>query len=112
MSGRVLVFPSLEKLEEFLRPPFLKQTHKGTGDRLHFSARDFGNPSIAIDKASCDLLEFEIPRDVRVDEDLGELPRGDDEFGNKIDGVIAIAAQFFGCFLGRPELAPELGAEQ
>jgi hypothetical protein len=109
VSCRVVVFPSLKKLEELLRSPFLKEAHKRTSDRLHLGARHFGNPAIAVDKTACDLLEFEITRNIRMDEDLGKLSRGDNELRDKIDGVVAIAAQFFGCFLSRPEFAPELG---
>jgi hypothetical protein len=109
VSCRIVVFPSLEELEELLRSPFLEEAHKRTGERLHLSARHLGNPAIAVDETACDLLEFEIARNIGMDEDLGKLSRGDDELGDKIDGIVAIAAQFFGCLLSRPEFTPELG---
>ena len=111
VGRRVVIFPSLEKLEELLRSTFLKEAHQRTSDRLHLGAWHFGNPAIAVDKTACDLLEFEIARDIRMDKDLGKLPRGDDELGDKIDGVVAIAAQLFRCLLSRPEFAPELGEQ-
>ena len=82
VSGRILILPALEELEELLRPPLLKETHKRALDRLHLRRGDLGDLAIAIHEAAGDLLKFEIAGDVGVHQDLGQLARRDDELGN------------------------------
>jgi hypothetical protein len=108
VSRRIIILPALNELEKPLRPPFLEQTHQRARDRLHLCAGNFRDPTVAIDEAACNLLEFKIPRDIRVHEDLGEFARSDDKFGNEIDGIVAVATEFFRCSVSGPELAPEL----
>ena len=112
VSSRVLVLPALKELEELLCPPLLKETHKRALDRLHLRTRHLGDLAIAVDITAGDLLELEVPSDVGVDEDASELSRGDDELGNEIDGVVAVAAEVLGDSLIGPELAVELCVEE
>ena len=112
VSGRILILPALEELEELLRPPLLKKTHERALDRLHLRAGDLGDPAIAVDETACDLLELEVTGDIGVDEDASELSRGDDELGNEIDGVVAVAPKVLGDGLIGSELAVELHADQ
>jgi hypothetical protein len=44
------------------------------------------------------LLKFEVAGHVCVDEDLGELSRGDDELGDEVDRVVAITSELGGWF--------------
>jgi hypothetical protein len=93
MGSRVLVLPSLQELEELLGTPLLEEAHERALDGLHLGAGDLGDPAIAINEATGDLLEFEISGNVRVHEDLGELARGNDELGDEIDGVVTVPAK-------------------
>ena len=108
MGSRVVVLPSLKELEELLGSPLLKQPHQRTPDSLHLSARDLGDLAIAVDEAASDLLELEVASDIGVDEDLGELARGDDELGDEIDGVISVASEVGGRGLIFTEFTVEL----
>lgn len=108
VRGRVLVLPSLQELEELLGPPLLEETHERALDGLHLGRGDLGDLAIAINVATGDLLEFKVSGDVRVHEDLGELARRNDELGDEINGVVAVATKFGGRFLIGAEFAPEL----
>lgn len=111
MSCRVVVLPPLQEFKKFLSATFLEEAHQRTLYSFYLGARDFGDFTIPINKASCDLLKFQIARHVGVDEDLGEFSRGDDELGYQINGVVAIAAEFCRWGLIRPELAVELDVD-
>lgn len=39
------------------------------------------------------MLELKVTGDVGVDEDLGEFTRGDDELGDQVDCVVAVATE-------------------
>lgn len=107
VGRRVIVLPVLKELEELFCPPLLKETHERALDGLHLRTGDLGDLAIAVDVAARDLLELEVARHVSVDKDSSELARRDDEFGDEIDGIVAIATEL----LGRrraPELAVEL----
>lgn len=93
MCSGVLVFPSLQELEELLRPPLLKQAHQRALHGLHLGTGDLGDPAIAVDKAARDLLELEVTGDVSVHKDLRELSRCDDEFRYEIDGIVPVATE-------------------
>ena len=67
-----------------------------------------GDLAITVDEAASDLLELEIPSDFGVYKDLGELARRDDELGDEIYGVVAVAAELGRWGLLIPELAIEL----
>ena len=58
MGSWIVVFPVLQELEELLCAPFFKQAHELAPDCLHLSTGDLLDLAIAVDKASCDLLEF------------------------------------------------------
>jgi len=73
VGNRIVISPSLEELEELLRPPFLEQTHKWTGESLHLCAGNLGDPTIAVDEATRDLLELEISCNVGVHQNFGKL---------------------------------------
>ena len=108
MSSRILILPVLQELEELLRPPLLKKTHKWALDRLHFRAGHLGDLTIAVDKAAGDLLELEVAGDIGVNENARKFSRGNDELGNEIDGIVAIAAEVLRGRLVGPELAVKL----
>lgn len=93
MRCRIVVSPTLKELEELFGAPLLKQAHKRTLDSLHLCTRDFGDLAISEDKATGDLFELEVASDIGVNKDLSELSRCDDEFGNKIDGVISVSSK-------------------
>lgn len=92
MSSRILLLPILQVLEKVPRPPLFKQTHQRTLHSLHLSTRHFRDPSISVDVGTGDDLEFEITRDVGMDEHSGKLARGEDEFRDKVDSVVAVTA--------------------
>ena len=108
MSRRVVILPGLKELEELLCPPLLKETHKWALHRLHLRAGDLADLAIAVDEATCNLLELEVTRHVGMDEDASELARSDDEFGDEIDSVVAVATKVSGNGLIGAELAVEL----
>ena len=108
MSRRVVILPGLEELEELLCPPLLKETHKWTLHGLHLRTGDLADLAIAVDEATCDLLELEVTRHIGMDEDASELARSDDEFGNEIDSVVAVATKVLRRRGAIPELAVEL----
>lgn len=110
VGGGIVVLPSLQELEELLGTAFLKETHQRAPDGLHFRAGNLRNFSIAIDEAARDLLELEITGNIGVHEDLGQLPRGNNEFRDKIDGVVAVASKLGGGLLIGAEFAIELWA--
>ena len=108
VGSGVLVLPVLEELKELLRPPLLKQAHERALESLHLIAGDLGDLAIAVDEAARDLLELEIASDVGVNEDLGQLSSGDDEFGNEVDCVVSVTPQLSRRALVWPELAVQL----
>ena len=112
MSSRVLVLPALEELEELLRPTLLKKTHERALYRFHLRAGDLRDFAITIYEAAGDLLEFKVTGNVGVDQDTRELSRGDDELGNKIDGVVTVTTEILGDGLVGSELAVQLRANQ
>lgn len=92
MSSRILLLPVLQVLEKVPRPPLFKQTHQRTFHSLHLGTRHFRDFSISVDIGTGDDLEFEVTRDVSMDEHSGELARGEDEFRDEVDSVVAVAA--------------------
>lgn len=108
MRSGVIILPVLQELEKLLRPPLLKEAHERAPDSLHLVTRDLRDLPVAVHEAARDLLELEVPGDVGVHEDLGELARGDDELGDQVHGVVAVAPQLGGRRLVRPELAVQL----
>ena len=108
VGSGVIVLPSLQELEELLGAPFLEETHERALDGLHLRAGHLGDLAIAVDEAARDLLELEVARHVRVHEDARELAGRDDELGDEVDGIVAVATQLGRRGLVRPELAIEL----
>ena len=93
MGGRVLVFPALQEFEEFLCSPLLEKPHQRALDCLHLRAWYFGDLAITVYEAASDLLELKVTSDIGMDKDLGELARGNDEFGNKVNSVVTVASK-------------------
>ena len=108
MRSGILVFPALQELEEFLRPALFEQAHQRALDGFHLRTRDLGDLALAVHVAARDLLELEVAGDIGVDEDLGELARGDDELGNEINGIISVASEVGGRGLIFTEFKVEL----
>lgn len=108
MSSGIIVPPPLKKLEELLCPPLLKQAHERATDGLHLVTWDLGNLAITIDEAARDLLELKVASDVGVDEDLGQLARGDDELRDEVNRVVTVASKLGRRRLVWPELAVQL----
>ena len=108
MSSGVLVFPPLKELEELLRATFLKETHEWATNSLHLCAGNLRDLAVAEDEGAGDLLELEVTRHIGMDEDASELARSDDEFGDEIDSVVAVAAEVLRRRGAIPELAVEL----
>ena len=108
MSRRVVILPGLEELEELLCHPLLKETHEWTLHGLHLRTGDLADLAIAVDEATCNLLELEVTRHVGMDEDASELARSDDEFGGEIDSVVTVATKVLRRRGAIPELAVEL----
>ena len=73
MGGSIFIFPSLQELEELLRPPLLEETHERALDSLHLRARHFGDLAIAVHETTGDLLELQVASDVGVDENTGQF---------------------------------------
>jgi len=93
MGCRVVIFPILEEGKEVPRPPLFKEAHQGRLQRLRFIRRYLGDFAIPIDERASDLLEIEVTGDVGVDEDLGEFTGGDDELGDQVNCVVAVATE-------------------
>ena len=108
MSSGVLVLPPLKELEELLCSPLLKETHKGTLHSLQLVTWDLRDLSLTIDKAAGDLLELQVTSYVGVDEDLRELAGCNDELGDEVDSVVAVASKLLRGRLVWPELAVKL----
>lgn len=111
MGGRIVVLPTLQELEEFLRATLFKETHQRALDCLHFRAGDLGDLAVAIDEAAGDLLELEVASDIGVHEDLREFSRCDDELWDEIDSVIPITTEPLGGRLICAEFSVELSRE-
>ena len=111
MCSGVIVPPALEELEELLCPPLLKETHKWTLHGLHLRTGDLADLAIAVDEATCNLLELEVTSDISVNEDLGQFTRCDDELGDKVNSVVAVPSEFSGRCSVRPELAIQLDVD-
>ena len=111
MRGGILIFPSLKELEELLRAPLLKETHEGAADGLHLVTGDLGDLAVAVDIAASDLLELKVTSDVGMNQDLRELPRRNDELGDKVNSVVAVPSEFSGRCSVRPELAIQLDVD-
>lgn len=108
LVGRwVAVLPVLEEFKEFLCPPLLEEAHERALDRLHLRAGDLRYLAIAVDVAAGDLLELEVAGHIGVNKNAGELARRDDEFGDEIDSIVAVATELLGRS-STPELAVEL----
>ena len=112
MSRRIVVLPALQELKELLCATLLEETHQRALDCLHLRARHLRDLALAVDEAARDLLELEVAGDIGVDEDASELSGSDDELGNEIDGVVAVAPKVLGDGLIGAELAVELHADQ
>lgn len=82
----VVVLPILKEFEELLRPPLLKDTHEARPEGLHLGRGHLGNSAVTVDERARDLAKLEVPEDVGVDQNLGELARGNNELGNQVDG--------------------------
>ena len=108
VSSGILILPPLKELKELLRPPLLKEAHERATDSLHLVTWHLGDLAITVDEAACDLLELQVTSHVGVDEDLGQLARGDDELWDKVNGVVAVASKLSWGRLIWPELAVEL----
>lgn len=93
MSSWVVIFPSLQKLKEFLRPSLFEESHQRAFDGLHFGTGNFGYLPIAVDEAAGDLLKLQIAGNIRMNKNFSELSRGDDEFWDEIDGIITVATK-------------------
>ena len=108
VGSGVLVLPVLEELEELLGSPLLEEAHTWTLDRLDLIAGNLRDLALTVDKAASDLLELEVTSDFSVDENSRELARSDDEFGDEIDSVVAVATKVLRRRGAIPELAVEL----
>jgi len=64
--------------------------------------------SIPINEASSNLFEFKISGNIGVDEDLGEFSRCNDEFRDKINGIVTVTAKVSRWGLVWSELAIKL----
>lgn len=93
MRSRIILFPRLQKHEEVPRAPFLKQAHERTHDRLHLGTGHLGDPAVPVHVGTRDDFELEVPDDVGVHEHTRELARGEDEFGDEVDGIVAVSAE-------------------
>jgi hypothetical protein len=93
MRSRILLPPVLQKLEEVLGPPLLKQAHQARPDSLHLRTRYFGDPAIPVHVASGNDLELEIADDIGVNKNTRELARRENELGNQVDGVITVPTE-------------------
>jgi hypothetical protein len=108
VSGRILILPALEELEELLSSSFLEKTHERALHSLHLSARHLGDPAVTINEATSDLLELEVSGDLSVNENLRQFTRSNDEFGNEVDGVVPVAPKLRWRGFIRAEFAVEL----
>jgi hypothetical protein len=108
MCGRIFILPALEKLEELLRSPLLKDTHERAPDSLHLCAWHFRDLAVAVHEAARNLLELKVTSDIRVNEDLGELARRDNELGHEINRIVAVPAEVRWRLLGGTELTVQL----
>jgi len=93
VGSGILLLPSLKENEKIPRPPLLKHPHQRTHYRLALVTRHLTDASIAVDIRPSDDLELEVSNDIGVYEHPRELPGGQDELGNKVDGVVAVSAE-------------------
>ena len=54
------------------------------------------------------MLELEVTGDIGVDEDLGKFTGGDDELGNQVDCVVAVATELCWRLIGSLEVTIKL----
>lgn len=108
MSSRIVVLPVLQELKELLGSPLLKEPHQRTPNGLHLRAGNLGNPALTINEATGDLLELKIASNIGVNEDPGELAGCNDELGNEVNGIVAVASKLRGRALVGSELAIQL----
>jgi hypothetical protein len=108
MGGWIFVLPALQELEELFGSTLLKKSHERTLDSLHLRTRNFRDLAVAVNKTTSDLLEFEIPSNIRMDENLSKLPRSDNELGNEVHGVVTVATKVGRGSLITPELPIKL----
>lgn len=108
MCGRIFILPSLQELKELLSSALFEDTHEGTLHSLHLGAGDLRNLPIPVDVAARDLLEFEVPGDLSVNQDLGHFTGSKDELGYQIDVVVSVSAECLRDSLIRPEFAIQL----
>jgi len=77
MSRWILFVVIADEFHKLLHSPFLEDPHQrgshglllayeARDGNLHFVGGDFGYSAITVDVTPCDLLEFEVTRDIRV----------------------------------------------
>jgi len=66
MSGRIFFLVIRNELHEFLHSPFLKDSHEWGSKGLHLVRWNLGDPSIPVNIAPGNLLEFKITCDIGV----------------------------------------------
>lgn len=93
MGCRVVISPSLEEGKEVSCPPLFKEAHQGRFERLCFIRGYLGDSAIPIDERASDLLELKVTGDIGVDEDFGKFTGGNDELGDQVDCVVAVATE-------------------
>lgn len=105
MSGRIIIAPVLEELEEFLRATFLEQAHEWALQGLHLSAWHFGDLAVAVNETTSDLLELEVTCHVGMHKNLGQLAGRDDELWDQVNRVVTVASKLGGRLLAVAKLA-------
>jgi hypothetical protein len=73
LSRKILLLVSLNPQEEVPCATLLEKTHEGRTDGLRLGRGDLGDPAVAENEGSGDLLELEVAGHVGVDEHLGHL---------------------------------------
>lgn len=108
VGGRIVDIQLLQILKEGPDFILLPDAQEIALDSFRLGAGDLVDLAAAINKACRDLLELKVPSNVGVDEDVGEFTGGDDELGDEVDSVVAVATKLSWRFLSRSELAIKL----
>lgn len=89
VCGGILEVESSNPLDEGLHASLLEDTHEGRSQSLSGIRRHLGDGSLVggtlLDVAASNLLELEVSCNIGRDKDVGQLARGHEELGNKVD---------------------------
>lgn len=117
VGGGVLGVEGANPLDEGLHATLLKDTHEGRLESLASIRGDLGDGGLGgsalLNVAAGNLLELEVAGDVGGDENVGQLARGHEQLGNKVNvPVVETAILLPGLARGVAVLLEELDVRE